>query len=444
MFENLSERLQLAIKKLKGQTRITEKNIAEGLKEVQFALLEADVHYRVVKKFINKVKERAIGQEVLKSLTPGQQLIKIVHEELVNLLGGEYSKIKLASTPPTKIMLVGLQGSGKTTSVAKLAKGFKKQGHRPLMVAADIYRPAAIEQLKTLAKQVGVPCYAPGDKVNPVKICTDSIAYARDNNLDIVIIDTAGRLHIDEKLMDELVEIKKAINPDEILFVADAMTGQDAVNVAQKFNEYLDFDGVILTKMDSDTRGGAALSIKSVVGKPIKLIGVGEKVDLLEPFHPERMASRILGMGDILSLIEKAEQAISEEEALKMQKKILEDSFTLEDFKEQLKAIKKMGPLDQLLKLIPGMGSMMSKMKDFKPPEEDLKRIEAIINSMTKEERINPSIINYSRKKRIAKGSGTTITDVNKLLKQFNEMKKMLKSFTKTGKIKKFKKRFPF
>lgn len=415
------------------------------MREVKLALLEADVNYKVVKDFINVVTERAIGQEVMESLTPAQQVIKIVHEEMIKLMGSTESKINISPKPPTVIMLVGLQGAGKTTMAAKLALHLRKNNKHPLLVAADIYRPAAIKQLQILGGQIDIPVFTLGDKVNPVDIAKASLEYAKKNAKDIVIIDTAGRLHIDEELMLELEGIKKEVNPDEILLVVDAMTGQDAVNVAQSFNDKLDITGVILTKLDGDTRGGAALSVKAVTGKPIKYAGVGEKLSDLEIFYPDRMASRILGMGDILSLIEKAQQAIDEKKALEMQQKLERQEFTLEDFLDQMQQMKKLGPLKDLIKMIPGLDTSKLDDIDFEENEKEMAKIEAIIKSMTKEERRNPSIINSSRKKRIAKGSGTTIQDVNKLLNNFEQARKMMKQFSDMQKhVKKGKFKFPF
>ncbi len=434
MFENLSDRLQAVFKKLKGQAKLTESNIQDAMREVRMALLEADVNFRVVKKFINQVQARAIGQDVMRSLTPGQMVIKIVHDELIQLMGSQYSALNRAPSPPTAYMLVGLQGSGKTTSCAKLAKTIRKDNRKTLLVAADIYRPAAIDQLKTLGQQIQVEVFAPGPDYDPVDICTQGIAHAGMNNFDTVILDTAGRLHIDQALMEELQQIKSSVKPAEILLVADAMTGQDAVNIAESFNRDLDITGVILTKMDGDARGGAALSIRSVTGKPIKLIGMGEKLDPLEPFHPSRMASRILGMGDVLTLIEKAESAFSDEQRRAMQDKLLDNSFTLNDFKEQLLQIRKLGSLESLLQMIPGMGNL-TKMEGAVPSEKELKRVEAIINSMTPDERENYRIISTSRRRRIAAGSGTTLVDVNRLLKEFEQTRHMMKNFKKAGKL---------
>ncbi|HCD09835.1 MAG TPA: signal recognition particle protein [Thermoanaerobacter sp.] len=442
-FESLSERLQEIFKKLRGKGKLTEKDIKEAMREVKVALLEADVNFKVVKDFINSVTEKALGQEVMEGLTPGQQVIKIVNDELIALMGSTQSRLNIGNKVPAVIMMVGLQGSGKTTACGKLANLLKKQGKNPLLVACDVVRPAAIKQLQVVGANVNVPVFTMGDKVNPVDIAKASIDYAKSHNSDVIIIDTAGRLHVDEELMEELVNIKKAVQPDEILLVVDAMTGQDAVNVASSFNARLDITGVILTKLDGDTRGGAALSIKAVTQKPIKYIGTGEKLTDLEPFYPDRMASRILGMGDVLTLIEKAQAAIDEKKAQELGQKLLTKQFTLEDFLEQLQSLKNMGPLDQLLSMIPGMNKNMLKNVDFS--EKDLKRIEAIIQSMTKEERQNPSIINGSRKKRIAKGSGTTIQQVNSLLKQFEETKKMMKKFADIDKdLKKGKMRLPF
>ncbi|MBE3579213.1 MULTISPECIES: signal recognition particle protein [Caldanaerobacter] len=442
-FESLSERLQGVFKKLRGKGKLTEKDIKEAMREVKVALLEADVNFKVVKDFINSVTEKALGQEVMESLTPAQQVIKIVHEELIKLMGSVESRLNLGSKVPAVIMMVGLQGSGKTTACGKLANLLKKQGKNPLLVACDTVRPAAIKQLQVLGANINVPVFTMGDKVDTADIAKASIDYAKSHNVDVVIIDTAGRLHIDDELMEELVRIKEAVHPDEILLVADAMTGQDAVNVASSFNERLDITGVILTKLDGDTRGGAALSIKAVTQKPIKYVGIGEKLGDIEPFYPDRMASRILGMGDVLTLIEKAQAAIDEKKALEMGQKILSKQFTLEDFLEQLRSLKNMGPLDQLLAMIPGVNK--SVLKNVEVSEKDLKRIEAIILSMTKEERQNPSIINGSRKRRIARGSGTTIQEVNNLLKQFEETKKMMKRFADIDKdLKRGKLRLPF
>jgi len=433
MFENLSGKLESIFKKLRGYGRLNEDNIREALREVRIALLEADVNLTVVKEFIEKVRIRAIDQEVMSSLTPGQQVIKIVHEELISVLGGASSRIVMAQKPPTIIMTVGLQGSGKTTTSAKLAKKLSKDGQLPFLVPADVYRPAAIDQLKTLGKEIGIPVFDGDGILSPVEICKKSLIEASKKGCRSIIIDTAGRLHIDDTLMKELKNIKDEITPHETLLVADAMTGQDAVNAAKTFNEYVGIDGIILTKMDGDARGGAALSIRHVTGKPIKFIGMGEKTDQLEQFYPDRIASRILGMGDVLSFIEKAEASFNEETAKRMQKKIKEDSFSLKDLREQLMQIKNMGPLDHILNMIPGMGKLDNKEVN----EKDLQRIVAIIDSMTERERSNSTIINGSRKKRIARGSGTEVWEVNRVLKQFVQMKKMMKQFSKLGFMKK-------
>lgn len=425
VFQSLSEKLQATFKRLKSKGKLTEADVNEAMREVRMALLEADVNFKVVKEFISKVKERAIGQEVLESLSPGQQVIKIVNEEMVALMGGVSSKINISSKPPTVIMLVGLQGAGKTTHGAKLANMLKKQGKRPLLVACDIYRPAAIKQLQVLGEQLNVPTFSLGQE-NPVKIARESIQQATNQGLDVVIIDTAGRLHINEELMGELKEIKSAVKPHEILLVVDAMTGQDAVNVAESFHNELGVDGVILTKLDGDTRGGAALSIKAVTGCPIKFIGVGEKMDAIEAFYPERMASRILGMGDVLTLIEKAQSAFDEKQAREMEQKLRKQEFTLDDFLDQMQQLKKMGPLNSLLEMIPGVGK---QLKNVQIDEKEMAHVEAIIKSMTPEERRKPSIIKDSRKKRIAKGSGTSVQQVGRLLKQFEQMQKMMKQF---------------
>ena len=434
MFENLTNKLDTIFKKLRGYGRLNEDNIKDALREVRIALLEADVNLNVVKEFVEKIKVRAVGQEVMSSLTPGQQVVKIVNEELTTMLGGTNNSIALASKPPTIIMMVGLQGSGKTTTSAKLARRLLKEGQLPLLVAADVYRPAAIEQLNILGKELGIPVFNENGTNNPVDICKRSLAEALEKGCRSIVIDTAGRLHIDEELMQELKNIKSEIKPHEILFVADAMTGQDAVNVAKTFNEHVGIDGIVLTKMDGDARGGAALSIRSVTGKPIKFIGIGEKLDQLEQFYPDRIASRILGMGDVLSLIEKAQDSINQDAAQKIQKKLREDSFTLEDFRDQLSQIRKLGPIEQIVSMIPGMG----KVKVGEENEKELVRIAAIIDSMTKKERNNHTIINGSRKKRIAKGSGTEVWEINRLLKQFVQMKKMMRQFSKPGFMKKF------
>lgn len=432
MFENLNEKLDAAFKKLKGHGKLSEKNIEDGLKEVRMALLEADVHYRVVKSFITGVKKRALGQEVMNSLTPGQQVIKIVNEELTLLMGQTNEEITLSGPVPIAIMLVGLQGSGKTTTAGKLATHLRKNGRKPYLVPADVYRPAAIDQLKTLGNQLSIPVH-PSDKgADPVDICMQAKNAAKQENYDTLLIDTAGRLHVDEELMDELVRIKERLQPSDILFVADAMTGQDAVNIAKSFDDALDIGGVILTKMDGDARGGAALSIKSITGKPIKFIGVGEKANQLETFHPERMASQILGMGDMLTLIEKAQESVDEEKAMELEKKLRKNQFTLEDFRDQMIQVRQMGPLEDLLGMIPGFGKM-KQMKNFQVDESELVRIEAIINSMTPKERRQHTIINGSRRRRIAKGSGTTVQDINRLLKNYNQVMKLMKKINKGG-----------
>jgi signal recognition particle subunit SRP54 len=432
MFDSLTDKLSSVFKKLRGHGKLTEQNITEALKEVRLALLEADVNFKVVKDFMERIRSRAVGQEVLESLTPAQQVIKIVHEELISLMGGMSSALNLSYKPPIPIMLVGLQGSGKTTTVGKLGKFLKDKGRKPYLVPADVQRPAAIEQLKKLGEQLGLPVFDPDPKESPLTICRKALSWANGEDGDVLLIDTAGRLHIDEPLMKELEEIRREIIPREILLVADAMTGQDAVNVARRFNEALDIQGVILTKLDGDARGGAALSIKAVTGKPIKFVGVGEKLDALEVFHPDRMASRILGMGDVLSLIEKAQEAIDTKKAQELEKKLLKDTFTLEDFREQLQQIKKMGSIDQILSMIPGMGRLKLP-QNLQGSEKELVKVEAIINSMTGQERRSPEVLNGSRRLRIAKGSGTTVQDVNQLLKQYLQMKKMLRQFKKGG-----------
>ena len=444
IFENLAEKLQSTLKNLKGKGKLTEKDVDLAMREVKLALLEADVHYKVVKDFIKKVKERSIGSEVMESLTPGQQVIKIVNEELSELMGGVQSKINISSKPPTVIMLVGLQGAGKTSTAGKLALNLKKQGKQPMLVACDVYRPAAIKQLEIVASGAGAIFYSEEGNTNPVVIATKGYEKAKTLGYDIVIIDTAGRLHIDENLMDELKNIKSSIKPHEIMLVVDSMTGQDAVNIAESFDQTLGIDGVILTKLDGDTRGGAALSIKAITKKPIKYAAVGEKLEDLEQFYPDRMASRILGMGDVMSLIEKAQSAFDEDKAKEMQAKMKSSDFTFDDFLDQMQQIKKMGPLKNLLEMIPGM-SQMKQLKDVDIDDKELVKIEAIIQSMTKKERQNPSIINASRKKRIAMGSGTHVSQVNRLLKQFEESKKMMKQFTNMSKsMKKGKMKFPF
>jgi signal recognition particle subunit SRP54 len=432
VFESLTEKLNTTFKKLRGHGRLSEKNIHDALKEVRLALLEADVNYKVVKELIEDIRQRAVGQEVLESLTPGQQVIKIVDEELTKLMGGGREGLDLTGKTPFVLMLVGLQGSGKTTTAGKLAQYLRQQGRNPYLVPADIYRPAAIDQLKKLGSQLGIPVYQQDKKRKPEAICRDALSKAGGVGADILIIDTAGRLHIDDELMAELVRIKEKINPTEILLVADAMTGQDAVNMAKDFNQLLDISGVILTKMEGDARGGAALSIKAVTGKPIKFIGVGEKLDAIEPFFPDRMASRILGMGDMLSLIEKAQVEFDEKQALKLENKLKNRDFDLEDFQTQLKQMKKLGSLEQIMGMLPGMGQL-KQLKKLKPNEKELVKIEAIISSMTREERRNYKIINGSRRKRIARGSGTKVQDVNRLLKNFVQTKKMMEQITSKG-----------
>ncbi len=423
MLEDLTSRLESTFKKLRGYGKLNEKNIADSLREIRRALLEADVNYQVVKDFIAAVQEKAIGEEVLRSVTPGQMVVKIVHDELVRLLGGTTTQMRTAGIPPTIIMITGLQGSGKTTFSAKLANFLMKRGRKPMLVAADVYRPAAIEQLKVLGRSLNVPVYEEG-LGDPVKIAFNAVNEARKQFRDTIILDTAGRLHIDQAMMDELVRVKNRVRPHEILFVADGMTGQDAVNTAKEFAGKLDFDGVVLTKMDGDARGGAALSIRAVTGKPIKFLSVGEKLDEVEQFHPDRLASRILGMGDVVTLVEKAQATIDQEKARKLEQKLRKAEFDLEDFLDQLQQIKKMGSLESLLKMIPGVGK---QLRNAKVDERGLIRTEAIINSMTREERRNPRILNGSRRKRIAMGSGTRVQDVNQLMNQFQQMKKMMK-----------------
>ncbi len=428
VFEGLSDKLQNIVKKIKGVSRVSEKDVKAMMREVKMALLEADVNFKVVKDFINVISERAVGEEVLESLTPGQQIVKIVHEELIKLMGGTAEKLTFSSNPPTVYMLVGLQGSGKTTATGKIANYLRKQGKNPIMVACDVYRPAAVNQLQVLGKQLDVPVFEMGTKTNPVEIAKKAIDKAKSMQNDVVIIDTAGRLHIDEELMQELLNIKNNVRPQEILLVVDSMTGQDAVNVASNFNQKLDIDGIILSKLDGDTRGGAALSTKAVTGKPIKFASVGEKLSDLEPFFPDRMASRILGMGDVLSLIEKAQEAFDEKKAIELGKKLRTQQFTLDDFLDQLQQMKNMGPIDQFLGMIPGMNN--KALKDIKVDDKHMVYIEAIIQSMNKQERNNPSILNASRRQRIAKGSGTSVQQVNQLLKQFESVKKMMKMFS--------------
>ncbi|RYM07205.1 signal recognition particle protein [Sporolactobacillus sp. THM7-7] len=441
-FESLADRLQQTMKKIRGKGKVSEADVKQMAREIRLALLEADVNFKVVKSFIKRVQERAIGQEVLKSLTPGQQVIKVVQQELTELMGGQQTKLNFALKPPTIILFVGLQGAGKTTSAAKLANYARKtHNKKPLLIAADIYRPAAIKQLQTLGSQLNMPVFAMGDKTSPVEIVQHGIEQAKEDHNDLILIDTAGRLHVDDALMEELEQIKAVSHPDEIFLVVDAMTGQDAVNVATSFNERLDLTGAIMTKLDGDTRGGAALSIRSVTGTPIKFVGMGEKMDALEPFHPDRMASRILGMGDVLSLIEKAQAAVDEEKAKEMERKLRSVSFTLDDFLEQIGQIRSMGPLDDLLAMMPG-ANRFKGMKNMQIDEKKIDQVEAIIRSMTRDEKDNPEMINASRKKRIALGSGTSIADVNRLLKQFKEMKKMMKQFM--GKTKGKRRKNPF
>jgi signal recognition particle subunit SRP54 len=427
MFQSLVDKMSEAFKKFKNKGKLTEADVKAGMREIKLALLEADVSFKVVKDFIKTVTDRAVGAEVLESLMPAQQIVKIVNEELCALMGGTQSKLNISSKPPTVIMMVGLQGAGKTTHAAKLAGMYKKQGKRPLLAACDIYRPAAIKQLEVVGAQVDVPVFQMGDKVKPVEIAKAAIEHAKKHGHDMVFVDTAGRLHIDEVLMNELRDIKAAVEPAEILLVVDAMTGQDAVNVAESFNNLLDVTGVVLTKLDGDTRGGAALSVRHVTGKPIKFVGTGEKLDMIEPFFPDRMASRILGMGDVLSLIEKAQQSFDEKQAAELERKMREQTFTLTDFLEQFKQVRGMGSIEQLIGMIPGVNT--AALKDVKMDERQLDRLEAIILSMTPEERDKPEIINASRKKRIAEGSGMKVEDVNRLLKQYDQMKQMMKKF---------------
>ena len=453
IFEGLSDKLQGAFSKLKSKGKLTEKDVKAAMREVKLALLEADVNFKVVKDFVKKVQERCVGQEVMESLTPAQHVIKIVNEELTALMGDVQSKITISSKPPTIIMMVGLQGAGKTTTSGKLGGYFKKQGKKPLLVACDVYRPAAIKQLEVVGSSLGIEVFNMGDKENPVNIAKAGLSHAMKNNNDLVIIDTAGRLHIDgyrndkiisvKELMDELKSIKSEVKPHEILLVVDSMTGQDAVNVAESFDNALGIDGVVLTKLDGDTRGGAALSIRAVTQKPIKFIGMGEKLDDLEPFHPDRMASRILGMGDVLSLIEKAQETMDMEKAKALGAKLKKQEFDFEDFLDQMEQIQKMGSMDKILGMIPGMGDIKNQLGDVDMNGKEMNRVKAIIQSMTIEERRNPQILNASRKRRIAKGSGTSVQEVNKLIKQLNEMKKMMKMFTSNSKGMKKRGGFP-
>ncbi len=429
VFENLAGKLQETFRRLRGKGKLTENDVKKAMREIKMALLEADVNFKVVKEFVSRVTERAVGQEVTRSLTPGQQVVKIVNEELTRLMGSSQARIELSSKPPTVLMLVGLQGSGKTTTAGKLALYLRKQGRNPLLVAADVYRPAAIKQLRVVGEQVDIPVFSLGDKANPVDIVRAAKQSALKQARDVVIVDTAGRLHINEELMRELEKMKAEVQPQEILLVVDAMTGQDAVQVAESFNRRLGIDGVILTKLDGDTRGGAALSVKAVTGCPIKFVGTGEKMDALEVFYPERMSSRILGMGDVLTLIEKAQASFDAERARELERKLRSQEFTLDDFLEQLKQVRQMGPLDEILGMLPGFGQL-KKLKGLQVDEKQLVHTEAIINSMTREERRNPSIIDGSRRKRIARGSGTRVQDVNRLLKQFLQTKKIMRQLT--------------
>ena len=442
MYESLTEKLANAFKKFRNKGKLSEKDVKEGMREIKLALLEADVNFKVVKGFINSVTERAVGAEVLESLVPAQQIVKIVNEELIALMGETQAKLEISSKPPTVVMMCGLQGSGKTTHSGKIAAMYKKQGKNPLLVACDIYRPAAIKQLEVVGEQIGVPVFQMGTE-SPVKIAREAVKYASAKGYDMVFLDTAGRLHIDEVLMEELHKIKDEVNPTEILLVIDAMLGQDAVNVAESFNELLDITGVVLTKMDGDTRGGAALSVRYVTGKPIKFVGTGEKLDMIEPFYPDRMASRILGMGDVLSLIEKAEQAYDEKQAAELEKKIRENTFTLTDYLDQFRQIRKMGNIENLIGMIPGIKP--GALKNAQIDEKALGRTEAIILSMTPREREKPDVINGSRKKRIAAGAGTTVEEVNKLLRQFEQMSKMMKQFSGAKGMKKLSRmKLPF
>lgn len=432
MFDSLNEKLNSVFKKLKGHGKLSEKNIEEGLREVRMALLEADAHYRVVKQLISDIKSRAVGQEVLSSLTPAQQVIKIVNEELTALMGSENEALNLSGPSPRTVMLVGLQGSGKTTTAGKLAVHLRKEGKKPYLVPVDIYRPAAIDQLQKLGEQLSIPVFPATTEMDPVQIAEKARQKAPSEGCDTLVLDTAGRLHVDQELMEELSAIQKSIQPSDVLLVADAMTGQDAVTMAQAFDEALDLGGVVLTKMDGDARGGAALSIKAVTGKPVKFIGVGEKTNALEPFHPDRMASRILGMGDMLTFIEKAQNAVDQNKAAELEKKLRKNEFTLEDFRDQMAQVRKMGSINDLIKMIPGMGKNQ-QLNKLEVDDRELARIEAIINSMTPAERRNYSMLNGSRRKRIAKGSGTSVQDVNKLLKNYTQVLKMMKKINKGG-----------
>ncbi len=433
MFEKLQERLDAVFKKVKGYGKLSEANVKESLREVRVALLEADVNYKVARDFLDKVKEKAMGEDVMSSITPGQKFIKIVYDEMCSLLGETNKPLDVAGSPPVPVMLLGLQGSGKTTTAGKLAIYLRKKGRKPLLVPTDVYRPAAIEQLTKIGSQIGVEAFAPASGTDPVQICRDAKAYAMKHGFDTLIVDTAGRLHIDEAMVQELVKQKAFLSPRETLLVVDAMTGQDAVNIAKAFDEKVAIDGVVLTKLDGDARGGAALSVRAVTGKYIKFIGVGEKLDALEPFHPDRMASRILGMGDVVSLVEKAQEVFDEKKAKEFERKLRKDEFSLEDFKEQLKQMKKIGSMESILGMIPGLGSKLKGAIDFSEAEKEMKRTEAIINSMTPKERLYPHLLDGSRRVRIAKGSGMRVQDVNDLLKRYLEAKKMIKRFTKGG-----------
>ena len=441
-FDGLSAKLQDVFKQLRGKGKLTEKDVKEAMREVKLALLEADVNFKIVKEFVNTVTEKAVGDELFSSLTPGQHVVKIVHEELIALLGSTQSKLTFSAKSPTVYMMVGLQGAGKTTTTGKIAGQLKRQGKRPLLVACDVYRPAAVKQLQVVGKTYDIPVFEMGTDTNPVEIASAGVEFAKAHNHDIVIVDTAGRLHIDEELMEELKLIKAAVRPQEILLVVDAMTGQDAVNVAEHFSEKLGIDGIIITKLDSDTRGGAALSVRKVTGKPVKFVGMGEKLDELEPFYPDRMASRILGMGDVLSLIEKAQETFDEQQAAELERKMRKNEFDLEDFLTQMQQIKKMGPIKNILGMLPGVGGM--NLNDVDIDEKAMAHVEAIIQSMTPQERHNPDILNGPRKKRIAAGCGRNIQEVNRLLKQFEDMKKMMKQFGDMGKGKKSRMNLPF
>ena len=441
-FDGLSARLQAVFKQLRGKGKLTEKDVRDAMREVKLALLEADVSFKIVKEFVNTVTEKAVGGDVLESLTPGQQVIKIVNEELVALMGSTNSKLTMSNHPPTVYMMVGLQGAGKTTATGKIAAQLKKQGKKPILVACDVYRPAAVKQLQVLAGQYNLPVFEKGITANPVDIAREAVEYAKTHGNDIVIIDTAGRLHVDEELMEELVQIKANVHPQEILLVVDAMTGQDAVNVAQSFSDQIGIDGIVISKLDSDTRGGAALSVRKITGKPIKYVGMGEKLEDLEPFHPERMASRILGMGDVLSLIEKAQETFDENQARELEKKMRKNEFNLDDFMKQMQQIKKMGPLKNILGMLPGMNQ--ANLDDAVINEKAMVHVEAIIQSMTPKERQDPNILNGPRKKRIANGSGRSVQEVNRLLKQFEDMKKMMKQMTDMSKGKKGMPKMPF